>query len=219
MQRGSCTSARSCVQLSRIGLERCRAMVTRNADGREEHSWAVLRTWGFCSKKYTLWAQYSSVTLNRVAQAVSQSFSSRCVRLTCPSLYAAFMRLFPVLFQTAIIMILYLASSFFPFYLLLISLCSIFLQCLLLALRFSFIPSLSLLPITVLTFVLVSSGSLEGAAVTYTCWLRRLPWTLTMDCAVESRLSPVCDRPVAVVSLGWSAVVLRSRDASTVPSG
>jgi hypothetical protein len=80
------------------------------------------------------------------------SGSSSCVRLTCPSLYAAFKRFFPVLFQTAIIMILYLASSFFPFHLFLISLCSIFLQCLLPALRFSFILSLSVLPITALSF-------------------------------------------------------------------
>jgi len=71
--------------------------------------------------------------------------------------------------KTAIIITLYLASFFSPLYLLLTSLCSVFLQCLLPALRFSFILSLSLLPIGVLTFVLVSNSALEGAAVTYTC--------------------------------------------------
>jgi hypothetical protein len=147
-----------------VPMGRCTALVRRNVDRREVHCWAGLgwvedtSTVSVCSKKYTLWVTYSSVTLNRVACSVAVHGSallllpSHCFR----SLYAAFKHFFPSLFKTVIITILYLASSSFPFYLRLISLCSLFLQRLLPALRFSFVLSLSFLPITVVTFLLLS---------------------------------------------------------------
>ena len=169
-EQGSCRSVRSDGEMHSVGTEERRQKGSTLLGWVEDTS-----TVSVCSKKYTLWVTYSSVTLNRVACSVAVHGSallllpSHCFR----SLYAAFKHFFPSLFKTVIITILYLASSSFPFYLRLISLCSLFLQRLLPALRFSFVLSLSFLPITVVTFLLlshlcptsfplVSHGTLEG---------------------------------------------------------